>query len=90
MGDLSSNIDLQHLLRATNHLKIAQNEFEKGKPVMLALLQSVNVSKVIAVGEKSRIQLGEMGIDASMVRHPANGGAPKFREQIIQVIKNKG
>ncbi|MBT3355052.1 MAG: uracil-DNA glycosylase [Candidatus Scalindua sp.] len=68
----------------------SQNEFEKGKPVMLALLQSVNVSKVIAVGEKSRIQLGEMGIDASMVRHPANGGAPKFREQIIQVIKNKG
>jgi hypothetical protein len=66
------------------------NEFEKGKPVMLALLKSVNVSKVIAVGEKSRIQLGEMGIDASMVRHPANGGAPKFREQIIQVIKNKG
>jgi hypothetical protein len=68
----------------------SENEFEKGKPVMLALLKSVNVSKVIAVGEKSRIQLGEMGIDASMVRHPANGGAPKFREQIIQVIKNKG
>jgi len=63
-------------------------EFEKGKPVMLALLESVNVTKVIAVGEKSKIQLGEMGIDASMVRHPANGGAPKFREQIIQVIKS--
>ena len=68
----------------------SDNEFEKGKPVMLELLKSVNVTKVIAVGEKSRIQLGEMGIDASMVRHPANGGAPKFREQIIQVIKNKG
>ncbi|MDP6923178.1 MAG: uracil-DNA glycosylase [Candidatus Scalindua sp.] len=66
----------------------SDGEFEKGKPVMLALLESVNVTKVIAVGEKSRIQLGEMGIDASMVRHPANGGAPKFREQIIQVIKN--
>jgi len=67
----------------------SDNEFEKGKPVMLELLKSVNVTKIIAVGEKSRIQLGEMGIDASMVRHPANGGAPKFREQIIQVIKNK-
>ncbi len=66
----------------------SDSEFEKGKPVMLALLESVNVTKVIAVGEKSRIQLGEMGIDASMVRHPANGGATKFREQIIQVIKN--
>ncbi len=68
----------------------SDKEFEKGKPVMLELLKSVNVTKVIAVGEKSRVQLGEMGIDASMVRHPANGGAPKFREQIIQVIKNKG
>ncbi len=66
----------------------SDNEFEKGKPVMLELLKSVNVAKVIAVGEKSRVQLGEMGIDASMVRHPANGGAPKFREQIIQVIKS--
>ncbi len=65
----------------------SDNEFERGKPVMLELLKSVNVTKVIAVGEKSRIQLGEMGIDAVMVRHPANGGAPKFREQIIQVIK---
>jgi len=68
----------------------SDNEFEKGKPVMLELLKSANVTKVIAVGEKSRIQLEEMGIDASMVRHPANGGAPKFREQIIQVIKNDG
>jgi hypothetical protein len=67
----------------------SDKEFEKGKPVMLELLKSVNVAKIIAVGEKSRIQLGEMDIDASMVRHPANGGAPKFREQIIQVIKNK-
>ncbi len=67
----------------------SDKEFEKGKPVMLELLKSVNVTKIIAVGEKSRIQLGEMGIDASMVRHPANGGAPKFREQIIKVINNQ-
>ncbi|GAX61034.1 parvulin-like peptidyl-prolyl isomerase [Candidatus Scalindua japonica] len=62
-------------------------EFEKGKPAMLELLKSVNVSKIIAVGEKSRVQLREMDIDALMVRHPANGGASKFREQIIQAIK---
>jgi len=64
----------------------SDKEFEKGRPVMLELLKSVNVAKIIAIGEKSKIQLGEMGIDASIVRHPANGGAPKFREQIIQVI----
>ncbi len=67
----------------------SDKEFEKGKPVVLELLKSVNVTKIIAVGEKARIQLGEMGVDALMVRHPANGGAPKFREQIIEVIKSK-
>ncbi len=56
---------------------------------MLELIKSVNFKKIIAVGEKSKLQLGQMGIDASVVRHPANGGAPKFREQIIKVIKNK-
>jgi len=28
---MGQNINLQHLLRATNHLKIAQNEFEMAK-----------------------------------------------------------
>ncbi len=64
-------------------------EFEKGKPVMLELLKLVNFKRIIAVGEKSRIQLDQMGIDASVVRHPANGGATKFREQIIKKIKSK-
>ena len=41
MGDLSNNIDLQHLLRATNHLKIAQNEFEKAKKQLQA--KGINV-----------------------------------------------
>lgn len=27
----NSNLNLEHLLRATNHLKIAQNEFELAK-----------------------------------------------------------
>jgi len=41
MGDIQSNIDLQHLLRATNHLKIAQNEFEKAKKQLQA--KGINV-----------------------------------------------
>lgn len=31
MQQMGQNINLQHLLRATNHLKIAQNEFEMAK-----------------------------------------------------------
>jgi len=29
--DAETDMNLQHLLRATNHLKIAQNEFEAAK-----------------------------------------------------------
>jgi hypothetical protein len=32
--DMENNMNLQHLLRATNHLKIAQNEFELAKKEM--------------------------------------------------------
>ena len=59
----------------------SDNEFEKGKPVMLELLKSVNVTKVIAVGEKSRVQLGEMGIDASMVGIRLTEVRPNFESK---------
>lgn len=31
LSAIGNNINLQHLLRATNHLKIAQNEFEMAR-----------------------------------------------------------
>ena len=64
-------------------------ELEKGKSVMNELLSIMNVTKIIAVGEKARVQLEKTGIYAPAVRHPANGGAGKFREQIINVIGSK-
>lgn len=42
-------------------------------------------SKVIAVGRKCEESLAELGIEHTGVRHPANGGAPKFREQLKQI-----
>jgi uracil-DNA glycosylase len=38
--------------------------------------------KIIAVGNVARDHLLEMGVDAEHVRHPANGGAPEFRQQL--------
>ncbi|MGR3219369.1 MAG: uracil-DNA glycosylase, partial [Candidatus Anammoxibacter sp.] len=66
----------------------SDDELEKGKSVMNKLLSLLNVTKIIAVGEKAKIQLEKTGIYAPSVRHPANGGAVKFREQIINVIRN--
>ena len=65
----------------------SDDELEKGKPVINELLSLINITKIITVGEKARVQLEKTGIYAPTVRHPANGGAGKFREQIIKVIK---
>ncbi len=64
----------------------SDDELEKGIPVLDELINITKVKKVIAIGEKARKQCKKAGIDAPTVRHPANGGAGKFREQIIKVI----
>ena len=62
---------------------------EKGNEVIHELLHLINFSKIIAVGNKAKVQLEKLGIDAPTVRHPANGGAGKFRDQIIKEIKKR-
>jgi len=61
-------------------------EFSDGHRVLLQLLELGNFSQVVAVGEKSALQLGQLGITATKVRHPANGGAGQFREQLRQAL----
>jgi hypothetical protein len=51
-----------------DHLKSFMNLFE-------------NV-KMVAVGRKCELSLSQLGVDHIPVRHPANGGAPKFRRQV--------
>ncbi|MDZ7719791.1 MAG: hypothetical protein U5K72_13325 [Balneolaceae bacterium] len=38
--------------------------------------------KMVAVGRKCEFSLSQLGVDHIPVRHPANGGAPKFRRQV--------
>ncbi|EKD83379.1 MAG: hypothetical protein ACD_39C00718G0001 [uncultured bacterium] len=42
--------------------------------------------KIVAVGEKAALQLEKLQIEFFKVRHPANGGASKFREQFSALI----
>jgi hypothetical protein len=65
----------------------SDDEFEKGVVVMKELFELFRGIKAIAVGKKAKAQLRKLGIDAPEVRHPANGGATKFREQIMKEIK---
>ncbi|WP_138431674.1 uracil-DNA glycosylase [Fodinibius saliphilus] len=65
------------------------NELEKGYPSLRAFLDIFPDGQLIAVGRKCEQSLDAFGIDSyTPVRHPANGGAPKFRRQMKELIKN--
>lgn len=42
---------------------------------------------VVAVGRKCETSLEQLGKEHTAVRHPANGGAPKFREQLKKMME---
>jgi len=61
-------------------------EVTLGLNVLHLLLSITNTTQIIAVGEKSKVLLEAAGIDAMAVRHPANGGVPKFRSQLNTIF----
>ena len=64
-------------------------ELEKGYPSLKAFLNMFPDGKIIAVGRKSEQSLDAFGINSyTPVRHPANGGAPKVRRQMKELIEN--
>ncbi|MCJ1715380.1 uracil-DNA glycosylase [Curtobacterium sp. VKM Ac-2922] len=58
------------------------SEVRDGAPVTLALLRALGASRIVAVGRKAQGALASAGIDAVAVRHPAQGGARQFTEQL--------
>ncbi len=65
-------------------------ELADGHRVLRQMLQLGRFEQVIAVGRKSAAQLEGLGIDALEVRHPANGGAGKFRAQMAAILAAHG
>lgn len=61
-------------------------ELKDGHRVLLQLLELGQFCRIVAVGEKSALQLAQLQITATKVRHPANGGAGQFREQLRQAL----
>ncbi|UWD83995.1 uracil-DNA glycosylase [Curtobacterium flaccumfaciens] len=60
-------------------------EVRSGAPVALALLEALGGAdrvRVVAVGRKAQGALALAGIEAIAVRHPAQGGAKQFTEQL--------
>jgi len=65
------------------------SELEKGYPSLQAFLDIFDDAQIIAVGRKCEQSLDAFGISSyTPVRHPANGGAPKFRRQMKELIEN--
>lgn len=65
------------------------SELEKGYPSLETFLNLFPNGKIIAVGRKCEQSLDAFGItNYTPVRHPANGGAPKFRRQMKELIRN--
>ncbi|SDZ81964.1 Uracil DNA glycosylase superfamily [Desulfuromusa kysingii] len=63
-------------------------ELMVGHQFLLQLLKLGQFKQVVAIGEKSTLQLQQLGIAAVKVRHPANGGAGKFRAQMSDLLQN--
>lgn len=65
------------------------SELEKGYPSLQTFLDLFPDGQIIAVGRKCEQSLDAFDIsDYTPVRHPANGGAPKFRRQMKELINN--
>ncbi len=64
------------------------DELVAGRPVLESFLALYPKVPVVAVGEKARATLQELGVEVvAAVRHPANGGATKFREGIEKLLR---
>lgn len=64
-------------------------ELEKGFPALREFLRLFPGREIIAVGRKCEQVLDEFGTSYTPVRHPANGGAPKFRRQFKELINQQ-
>ncbi|GIT78937.1 hypothetical protein LLS1_06060 [Leifsonia sp. LS1] len=60
-------------------------EVRAGAPVALELIRALGVEVVVAVGRKAQGALAAAGVEAPAVRHPAQGGARQFTEQLLRL-----
>ncbi len=66
-----------------------QPEMDAGLDLLKPFLNLFPDAQPIAVGRKCEESLEKLGIEHIQVRHPANGGAPKFRSQVKKLM-NRG
>jgi uracil-DNA glycosylase len=60
-------------------------EVREGAPVALELIRALDIQTVVAVGRKAQGAIAAAGLEAPAIRHPAQGGAALFAEQLIEL-----
>ena len=63
-------------------------ELSAGLKHLNSFISLFNDVKLIAVGRKCEESMAELGNKCIPVRHPANGGAPKFRQQVSELMQS--
>lgn len=64
------------------------HEMDAGIEHLENMLKLYSGISVIAVGRKCEESLGLLGVEHAAIRHPANGGAPKFRSQLSELVRS--
>jgi uracil-DNA glycosylase len=65
------------------------DERESGRPVLLGLLKAFPNARLFALGRQAEHTLAALGISATPLRHPAMGGATKFRAGLRRALSNR-
>ena len=66
-----------------------RSELQIGSDVYLAMKALLQPLAVIAVGNKAYDVLSNLGEKVVKVRHPANGGARQYRQQIREIFEGQ-
>lgn len=64
-------------------------EMDAGLDHLQSFIRIFNDVKLVAVGRKCEASLSKLGKTFTAVRHPANGGAPKFRKQLKDIVSRR-
>src|SRR6266576_2892265 len=65
-----------------------KSERSAGLSVLKAFLDLFPCEEIVALGDVAASQLKELNVESHRVRHPASGGAKRFRQQIGKIVKN--
>ena len=54
-----------------------------GAEVALEFIRALDIRTVVAVGRKAQGAIAAAGLEAPAIRHPAQGGAAQFTQQLL-------